>query len=334
MSQSSSHQKSNLPALMPEDLARQIVDQAMTRYFNKCRDRIPEFVDRHFSPKGAWALNKKAFGRDLYRAPLNVALVGPALGAKAAAKGIDKIAKTKFSDKFGDKRFYFQTDVANELEWFIYTDLLEVPYAQPGRHSDRDALAEEIFGHGKFIGALEEAVEQAVAASGARNRHQLEHLLSTYLETRAANAEVVNLAVCLTAGAALAHKVTPGVLSLGPAMANTISAKAAVSSFPLGSTLGSAWYSAFPVAPSAALAASTTGGILAIASVVTAFSGLISDPLQRKFGLHERRLNKLVDAIEDNIRYDEVIHLKVRDHYVARIADLFDALAAIAAYAR
>jgi hypothetical protein len=117
-------------------------------------------------------------------------------------------------------------------------------------------------------------------------------------------------------------------------MASAITTKMAAASFPLGAGLGGMWYSAFPVAPSAAIAVSTTGGILALAAVVTAFSGIISDPIQRKLGLHEKRLNRLVDALEDNMRYDEVIRLKVKDHYVGRIIDLFDALAAVATYAR
>jgi hypothetical protein len=319
---------------MPVDQAENIVDEAIRRYFDSRRDRISGFVDRHFSPKGAWTLNKKAFGRDLYRAPLNVALVGPAVGLKAAAKGVDKLTKSNFAERLDTKKFYFQTDVARELEWQIYTDLLEVPFDQSGRHSVKDALSEEIFNNRGFSKALDAAVQSAVASAGGRNRQQLETLLASYVETRAANAEVVNLAICLVPGAAIAHKVTPGVLSLGPTMASAITTKMAAASFPLGAGLGGMWYSAFPVAPSAAIAVSTTGGILALAAVVTAFSGIISDPIQRKLGLHEKRLNRLVDALEDNMRYDEVIRLKVKDHYVGRIIDLFDALAAVATYAR
>jgi len=123
-------------------------------------------------------------------------------------------------------------------------------------------------------------------------------------------------------------------LTLGPTMAKVVANKAAVASFPLGTSVGSAWVGAFPVAPSAAIALSTTGGVLAMAALVTAFSGIVSDPIQRSLGLHQHRLGKFLDTLEDNMLYDEVLRLKLADHYVGRIIDLFDALAAIMAFAR
>ena len=319
---------------MPRDLAEDIVRTSIVRYFDARRARIPGFIDRHFSWSGAWSLNRKAFGHDLYRAPLNVAMVGPVMGLKAVSRGLEKAGKPWLAKKVGDKSFHFDTDVTRELEWRIHTDLLEVPYSQPGRHMTKDALADEIFGNQAFASALEKAVNDAVDAAGPRNQEQLRAVLSDYLQTRAANAEVVNLAICLVAGAAVAHKVTPGVLTLGPTMASAFANKAAITSFPLGASAGALFYGAFPVAPSAALAAGTTGGLFAVIALATAFSGIVSDPMQKATGLHARRLERLVDTLEDNMLYDEVVKLKVRDHYVARIIDLFDALGALAAYAR
>jgi hypothetical protein len=37
---------------------------------------------------------------------------------------------------------------------------------------------------------------------------------------------------------------------------------------------------------------------MAAGAVVAAFSGIIADPLQRRLGLHRRRLLRLVDALE------------------------------------
>lgn len=321
-------------SLMPAADARRIVDESVMRYFDKRREGTPAFIDRHFSWGGAWKLNSRAFGPDIYRAPLNVALLGPALGAKLAAKGLDKLGQDERAEALRKIRFHFKTDVNEQLEWLIHTDLLEIPYAQGPRSTQRDALAEEIFTHPEMNEALSKAVNAAVDAAGPKNRDELERLLFAYMETRAANAEVVNLAVCLLAGGLIAHQVTPGALSLAPSLSSTLAHSSAVSSFPLGSGLGSAWYSAFPVAPSAALAVGSTAGVLAIASLVTAFSGLISDPVQRSLGLHERRLLLFLDTLEQNVLFDETNHLKVRDHYVGRIIDLFDALAAVWSFAR
>lgn len=322
------------PAVLPVEDARRIVDESVVRYFDSRREKTSEFVDRHFSWSGAWSLNKRAFGRDIYRAPLNVALIAPSMGVRLAASGFEKLGKDSVAAKLRAKQFYFKTDVAEELEWLVHTELLEVPFAQRHRQSERDVLAEAIYSHPLMTQALSTAVTNVVDAAGPRNRDQLERLLSAYMETRAANAEVVNLVVCLMAGGLLAHQVTPGALSLGPSMAGAIASHSAVSGFPLGSSIGSAWYGAFPVAPTTALAAGSTAGVLAVAALVTAFSGLVSDPVQRSLGIHERRLQHFLDTLEQNVLFDEESHMKMRDHYVGRIIDLFDALSALWVYAR
>lgn len=322
------------PALLPVADARRIVDESVVRYFDTRREKTSIFIDQHFSWSGAWTLNKRAFGRDIYRAPLNVALMAPSMGVRLVASGLEKIGKEETAAKLRAKPFYFKTDVAEELEWLIHTDLLEVPFAQRHRMSERDVLAEQIYSHPLMTKALSVAVTNIVDAAGPRNRDQLERLISAYMETRAANAEVVNLAVCLMAGGVVAHQVTPGVLSLGPSMAGAIANHAAASGFPLGSTVGSAWYGAFPVAPTAALAAGSTAGVLGLTALVTAFSGLVSDPVQRSLGIHERRLHHFLDTLEQNVLFDEENHMRVRDHYAGRIIDLFDALSALWVYAR
>ncbi len=66
-------------------LARRIVEDSIRRYFDKRRARIPEFVDKTFSFKGATALHGHALGHDLWRAPLNIVMAGPQLGLNLAA---------------------------------------------------------------------------------------------------------------------------------------------------------------------------------------------------------------------------------------------------------
>src|SRR5207248_961612 len=98
-------------------------------------------------------------------------------------------------------------------------------------------------------------------------RARLETTLSTYTDTRAAAAEIATALTVLGAGAIGAHQVTPGAMTLGPALAASMAQQAAIASFPLGSTLGGLWYTAFPAAASPALVASLTGGLIFGAAV-------------------------------------------------------------------
>jgi hypothetical protein len=67
-----------------------------------------------------------------------------------------------------------------------------------------------------------------------------------------------------------------------------------------------------------------TVGLVLLGAVLAAFSGVIADPIQRRLGLHQRRLHHLLDVAEENLRGEAPSSLRVRDHYVARVLDVMD----------
>jgi len=60
-------------------------------------------------------------------------------------------------------------------------------------------------------------------------------------------------------------------------------------------------------------------------SVVAAFAGVIADPVQVRLGLHRRRLLRLIDTIEAEIAGRGDRPFVAREHYLARLFDLWDA---------
>ena len=48
------------------------VDKGIEAYVTSRRARIPMFIDQHFSFRGALALHRKTFGRDVYKHPVNL----------------------------------------------------------------------------------------------------------------------------------------------------------------------------------------------------------------------------------------------------------------------
>jgi len=65
---------------------QRVVSEAARLYFESRRSRVNAFVERHFSLAGSLALHRKALGWDVIRAPVNVALAVPYIGAKLTAK--------------------------------------------------------------------------------------------------------------------------------------------------------------------------------------------------------------------------------------------------------
>ena len=316
----------NLPIALTAASAAAALDRAIVRYIEKRRARIPEFVDRHFALKGSLRLHRHAVGWDIVRAPTNVALAVPALGSAILAGALRKGGARRPADWLARRRLFLKTDVAREIEWLIHTEFLELPFEQDGRRFERDALAEEIVADPM----IERALAQALALVGRHAdepgfRERLTDALSAYTGSRVAASEISTSLISVATGAVAWQQFTPGALSLGPVVAGSVAHTLAVSSFPLGSTAGALWYALFPAAASPFFIAGITGSVIAGAAVLTAFAGIVADPVQRRFGLHRRRLTRFVDVLERYLRGEEA-RLVVRDHYVARLLDLFDLL--------
>lgn len=329
----------NIPCMTEADaadpaLARRIVEDGIRSYFAARHERVRPFVDRNFSFRGALALHRAALGWDIVRAPLNLTLAGPQMGLIVASKAAGKLGLKGAVATLGAKRLIMETQVGKELAWRMHTDLLEVPYEADGRRSERDALGETILSDARVA----EVIAPAVAALAHRGndpalRRRLEAALAEYTRTRAAATEITTALLSLGAGAVALQKVTPGAMSLGPTLAAAIAQQAAISSFPMGGTLGALWYGMFPVAPSAFLVAGLTGSLFAVSTVAAAFAGVIFDPVQRKLGLHERRLHRMLAALERQMFNPSAPGFVVHDHYVARLLDVFDVTNAVLRFA-
>jgi hypothetical protein len=309
------------------DQVQRIVTEAARLYFESRRSRVNAFVGRHFSLAGSLALHRKALGWDVLRAPVNVALAVPYIGAKLTAGIARGVGAKRLSRFLASRRILLETAVGREIEWLILTELLELPFRQGYRIARKDALAETILASPYIQSVLTETF-QAIGhrADHPMFRKQLEQMVATYTETRAAAAEITTTLITLGAGAAALKQVTPGAMVLGPALASVLAYQAAMASFPLGTTLGGVWYTVFPVAASPGLIVSVTGTVMAAGAVMAAFSGIIADPLQRHLGLHRRRLLRLIDALERRFSGDGEAGFVVRDHYVARLLTLLELL--------
>lgn len=316
------------PEISPADnqLAQRIVTDAVRRYADDRRRKIPEFVDSIYSFRGSVRLHRRAAGWDLLRAPLNVLMVPAAALLLATAAVLTLARARRAANWLRDRRMFLTTDVSRELEWRLYTELLELPYRQGKRIATRDALADEILADPRVWTSIESAASPNAQTTQipADARARVESATASYHGVRAAVADVTNALAMTGAGAAAFHKLTPGALSLGPLLAATLVNQAAVASFPLGATLGGLWYGLFPAKPSAAIAASATLGLMLLASLCAAFAGIIADPIQRRLGIHSRRLKKLIDTLERNLSGDGDARLNLYDHYVSRLLDLFE----------
>src|SRR5258706_9660340 len=129
-----------LPAI-DATIARLIVKDSIKTYFRKRRSRVPAFVDETFSFRDALRTHSRAFGHDLWRAPLNIAMAAPQYGIYALANGMARAGRKNAASWLRSRELFFRTTVTEEVERRIIVNLLELPYDGPGKPSFSDALA-------------------------------------------------------------------------------------------------------------------------------------------------------------------------------------------------
>ena len=301
------------------------LERAVSEYIQSRKEKVPTFVKEHFSIKGAVRLNRKILGPDLFKVTLNVAWAMPYTVLKISSSVMKKMGFEKMPSRFEKLPSGFETQIQREINWLIFTELFEMPYEQGDRKSEKDALLEAMLNQPEIssmlIGELSEIYSKS---KDPRFRLALERNLTEYARSRTAAAELAGNIITLSAGAGMFGKMTPGAMTVGGGLAAAIAQHTAISNFILGPTLGSLYYSVFPASASLGIVIASTGAVMAVLAVLTLFSGVITDPIQYKLGLHQKRLNKLIDCLDRELRGAGDSQLKSRDHYIARIFDLLD----------
>lgn len=259
------------------------------------RDRdtamVQAFVRRHFSWRGTLRMHGASLGLDLLRAPINVALAPVFLLVRLTALSLTGLRLERAGRWMASRRILLRSEASRAVERAVIDELLRNRSPQ----SDHD--------------------------TAARAR-----LVEDYVGIRNAVAEIVTTVLVLGVGLVAFRAATPGVLSLAPLVSDRAALNTAVAGFPLGETLGRAWYGVFPVDLSGWYMAGVAVLLVVSASVVTTFAGIIADPVQAALGIHQRRLMRLLARVDAAEQAGPEI---AREHLLARMADLSDAVAAI-----
>ncbi|MBD3291076.1 hypothetical protein GF337_19870 [candidate division KSB1 bacterium] len=308
------------------------IDAAMQKYIESRYEKIPEFVSQYFSIRGAFRINKKALGADLVKGPFNIFWALPYTGLRAGSSLLRKMKAKRIPEFIGKLPPGFETRVQKEIRWLIYTELLELPYILDNRRSTKDKLFEEILNHPDVATLfVEELARIRNKSQDPKFRKVLEENLLEYSASRTAAADLAGSIIALSVGVTMFHKMTPGAMATGTAMAGAIAQNVAVNNFFLGSTLGSFYYNLFPASASIGLTIASIGTIMTALALFTSFAGIITDPMQAKLGIHQRRLKRFIGCLEKELSGEGESRFEIRDRYVARVFDFLDMMKTAAA---
>ncbi|MEM5537396.1 DUF6635 family protein [Neptuniibacter pectenicola] len=314
----------NLPS-MTATLASKIepaIERGIQRYFDACRARIPHFVSTHFDYPGAKKTNRVAFGLDILRAPVNlfwapcytlICLIRFILGYIAP--------KGRLSTLLAAVPAGFTTQVQKHISDLVIAELLSQPSTELDHaHSLNGYITEEL----RQLYQQTEQVEVDMAHFHGCFEPVMAESLSQYQVTRTASADIANTLSCTILGAFTFQKFTPGGIGIALMLAYSLSAQLAASDFILGPSVGELYYGIFPPDPSLGLTAATIAFVLTILASCAALSGVITDPIQARTGLHRFRLGKMLNHMENDLRQKTQGSFRPKDQYVARILESFD----------
>jgi uncharacterized membrane protein len=288
MSDSGCNEQKNLPEA---SLKEQVAD-----YIDACRQRIPAFVATNYAGHGAIGLNRRAFGVDVLVAPFNFLMGFPNFLLRVLAVVLDFIGARKVAQRLARSHLGLPTKVQKTLSERLMTDLLDLT-ANPGNAND--------------------CVRKRLSAAA-------QEPVRIYVQTRNVAADITAGTLAAILGLAVLHQFTPGSISAGSALAQTVAKEQAVSEFLFGEMLGRLYYAIFPVSPSLSIIVLALLLVMIVIAVVAAFSGIIHDPIQTAAGIHHRRLERMLDAIEESAIESRGTGYRPKDTFFGRVFDLID----------
>lgn len=305
---------------------RAAYEAGVASYIAERRRRIHPFVRETYSLRSSLKLHRNALSEDIWRGPANVLMTVPQLAVEVGAAGATRLGWRRASERLRAQRLQVDTVGGREVTWRVMTEFLELPYESPdGRVSHKDALSEAILRQPPFP-ALLAPFEQAVAEQQDPEalRLWLTESLTHYVDSRSHAAELANAMLASAVGVLLFKQWTPGAASLGPLLAQAVAQKTAPLWLPLGGKLiGILPASLAASAPMVATAGATLG-LLGIGALLASFSGIVTDPIQARVGLHHYRLRRLVNRMERSLLGQDQASYTLPDRYAARLFDILD----------
>lgn len=272
------------------------LEECIEQYITECRSHVGDFVERHFSFQETIALQKQSLVSDLLCHPINALWAIPSLFVKKLIEVPTKLGWRSGADLMPLVPTGLKTRYQREIEQLIAIELLDWPCTMDGRLASPNGLIERMKRH-KQVGPL--LASGALSDDALRELTDIPSLVAEHSSGRLVVLDTAATVLTLAAGWLFFGDHSLGISGIGSVIARNRAKEEAASTFIFGSSLGSAFYSVFPPAPSFW---QVMGATLIVGLSVTAMSlliGMLSDPCLKRVGFQHTRLNVLIDAVED-----------------------------------
>ncbi|HEX4824930.1 MAG TPA: DUF6635 family protein [Candidatus Polarisedimenticolaceae bacterium] len=268
------------------------MDRCIQAYVTRCRERIPSFVESHFSLEQTWRLQRPTLGRDLLYAPLNSAWALPYLALRKAAEVLEKVGYLRPAQWVKHLPSGVKTGYQIRIERLITEDLLEWD-------RERSTLPQGFLKELTDAPSLRTNLERhASARTGAGT---LPELIREFSSGRAIVSDLSGTLLTLLLSWLLLGSTSLSLNGIAHGVAKRDAHDRAASHFFLGRKIGSRFYDVFPPA----VHESKVWTILVVLFIALTAGALactiLSDPLRKMLGFHRNRLGILLDGVETEL---------------------------------
>jgi hypothetical protein len=270
------------------------VDRSIEAYIERCRQRVPSFVDANFSLRQTWELQRPTLWRDLAYAPVNSAWALPYVAIHKAVEVAERVGYPQPARWAKRLPSGIKTGYQRQIEQRICRDLLEWD-----REGSVASLPQGFLKELDAVPGLRKRIETPEPESqDGRSAKKIADLIQQFSSGRAIVSDLIGTVLTLGMSWAILGSASLSLTSIAHGMARKSAHDRAASRFFLGKKAGSAFYNVFPPA----VHESTTWTIVICLAVSLTAGAMVctmaSDPIRKILGFHRNRLNALHDDIE------------------------------------
>ncbi len=265
------------------------VDRCIDAYAQRCRRRIPAFVDAHISLEQAWSTQKQTFWPDLLVGPVNSVWAIPYWTIRKACTSLDALGVPVAGSVLRSVKPGLTSGYQIATEATLARELLEWNLDDPSTGLPSGLVKE-----------LEQNPEIRRLRLNDRpaSLHPIRKVIDEFSSGRVLVADLAGAALTLAVSWLAFRSTSMGLYDIANRFARQDAKSRAASHFVFGRRAGNVFFSVFrPQASTFEI-----GLILVLLAVAVAGGAMLcvvgSEHVLKVLGLHQRRLATLVDKIE------------------------------------
>jgi hypothetical protein len=270
------------------------LDRSIETYIERCRKKIPSFVESNFTLRQSWRLQRPTLWFDLACAPLNSSWALPHLAIHKATESLDRVGYPRPAHWVKVLPPGIKTGYQRRIERLICTDLLEWDGERSPAALPRGLLTEL-----EAVPALRNFIETPeFQESGRACARTLTDLLRQFSSGRALVSDLSGTFLTLAMGWWILGSTSPSLSGIAHGLAKKSAHDRAASRFFLGKKAGAHFYNVFH--PKVHESTIWTMLILLLVGLTVGamVCTILSDPIRKMLGFHRNRLEILLNQME------------------------------------